>query len=229
MPRLQAFKLIPVPGMKETITLFAALLSQSLNPRTIQVYVVAVFFLHHSLGYKSPASRKPMLRLAIQGLQCLQGPIHLRPTRLPLTLEMLGHMLQRLETAPLKKLNCLMPRAALTLGFFGFLRVSEFTVKNRSFDPTFHPISRDISWSGEGIHSLIKQSKTDQMGKGTTICIGRTKGRHTCPVAAMEAYIEWCRCSTHSIPLSTSEMEGHSHPNASAPPSYPWWINVATV
>ena len=165
------------------------------------MYVVAVFFLHHSLGYKSPASRKPMLRLAIQGLQCLQGPIHLRPTRLPLTLEMLGHMLQRLETAPLKKLNCLMPRAALTLGFFGFLRVSEFTVKNRSFDPTFHPISPDISWSGEGIHSLIKRSKTDQMGKGTTICIGRTKGRHTCPVAAMEAYIEWCRCSTHSIPL----------------------------
>eukprot|EP00731_Ephydatia_muelleri_P028120 Em0019g993a len=60
---------------------------------------------------------------------------------------------------------------------------------------------RDISWSVEGIHFFIKRSKTDQMGKGTTICIGRTKGRHTCPVAAMEAYIECYRCSTHSTPL----------------------------
>ena len=51
-----AFKLIPVPGTKETITLFAAHLSWTLNSRTIQVYVAAVSFLHHSMGYKSPAS-----------------------------------------------------------------------------------------------------------------------------------------------------------------------------
>ena len=39
------------------------------------------------------------------------------------------------------------------------------------------------------------------MGKGTTICIGRTDCRHTCPVAAMEACIGCCRCPTHSSPL----------------------------
>ena len=48
-----AFKLVPVPGTKETITLFAAHLSQSMNPRTIQLYVAAVSFLHHSLGYRA--------------------------------------------------------------------------------------------------------------------------------------------------------------------------------
>ena len=85
-----AFKLIPVPGTKETITLFAAHLSRTLNSRTIQVYVAAVSFLHHSMGYKSPASSNPMLRLAIRGVQCLQEPIHLKPTRLPLTVEMPG-------------------------------------------------------------------------------------------------------------------------------------------
>jgi hypothetical protein len=95
-----AFKLTAVPGTKETITLFAAHLSRSLNSRTIQVYVAAVSFLHHSLGYRSPASKNPMLRLAIRGVQRLQGPIHLRPTRLPLTPDMLGHMLQRLKKGP---------------------------------------------------------------------------------------------------------------------------------
>eukprot|EP00731_Ephydatia_muelleri_P017680 Em0010g778a len=72
-----AFKLIPVPGTKETITLYAAHLSRTLNSRTIQVYVA------------------------------------------------------RLEAAPLKRHDHRMLRAALTLGFFGFLRVSEFTLKNR--------------------------------------------------------------------------------------------------
>eukprot|EP00731_Ephydatia_muelleri_P014312 Em0008g32a len=152
-----AFKLIPVPGTKETITLFAVHLSQSMNPRTMQVYLAAVCFLHHSLGYKSSASRNLMLRLAIRGFQCLRGPIHLRPTRLPLTLEMLGHILKKHD-------RLMLP----TFGFLGFLRVSKFTVKNHTFDPRFRPTSRDISWSREGIHFFIKRSKTDQMGKGTT-------------------------------------------------------------
>ncbi|KAL5506130.1 hypothetical protein EMCRGX_G007706 [Ephydatia muelleri] len=69
-----AFKLIPVPAMKETITLFAVHLSQSMNPRTLQVYVAAVSFLHHSLGYKSPASRNPMLRLAIRVSNASRDP-----------------------------------------------------------------------------------------------------------------------------------------------------------
>ena len=98
-----AFKLISVPGTKETITLFAAHLSRTLNSRTIQVYVAAVSFLHHSMEYKSPASSNPMLRLAIRGVQRLQEPIHLKPTRLLLTVEMLGHMLQRLDAAPPEK------------------------------------------------------------------------------------------------------------------------------
>ena len=38
-----------------------------MNPRTIQVYEAAVSFLHHSLVYKSPASRNPMLRLDYPG------------------------------------------------------------------------------------------------------------------------------------------------------------------
>ncbi|KAL5491210.1 hypothetical protein EMCRGX_G016456 [Ephydatia muelleri] len=58
-----------------------------------------------------------------------RGPIHLRPTRLPLTVAMLGQTLRRLERAALKQHDCLMLRAALTLGFFSFLRVGEFTMK----------------------------------------------------------------------------------------------------
>ena len=37
--------------------------------------------------------QEPDAEICHLGSQCLQGPIHLRPTRLPLSLEMLGHML----------------------------------------------------------------------------------------------------------------------------------------
>ncbi|KAL5516680.1 hypothetical protein EMCRGX_G002078 [Ephydatia muelleri] len=70
LPRLQAD---PSPWHERNYYTVKVHLSQSMNPRTIQVYVAAVSFLHHSLVYKSPASRNPMLRLAIQGLQRLQG------------------------------------------------------------------------------------------------------------------------------------------------------------
>ncbi|KAL5516216.1 hypothetical protein EMCRGX_G001497 [Ephydatia muelleri] len=179
-----AFKLIPVPGTKETITLFAAHLSQSMNPRIIQVYVAAVPFLHHSLGYKSPASRNPMLRLGIRGLHASTG----------------------LFTSGLRSANLL-----------------------HSFDPRIDTTSRDISWSGEGIHFFFKRSRTDHMGKHTTICIGCTKGREMCPVAAMEATENAVAVPHTQHPSTTSEMGGHSHPRASAPPSYPWWINAAMV
>ncbi|KAL5473749.1 hypothetical protein EMCRGX_G028293 [Ephydatia muelleri] len=54
-----------------------------------------------------------------------------------------------------------------------------------------------MSAGPEGMHFFIKWSKTNQMGR----CVQRTKGRHMCPVPAMEAYRECCHCSTHSSPL----------------------------
>eukprot|EP00731_Ephydatia_muelleri_P013612 Em0007g922a len=78
---------LPVlPGTKEMVTLFAAHLSLSLHSKTIRSHI----------------SRVPHTESAIRGIQRIEGPIHLRPTRLPLTLAMLGQMLRRLERAPLK-------------------------------------------------------------------------------------------------------------------------------
>ncbi|KAL5475231.1 hypothetical protein EMCRGX_G027306 [Ephydatia muelleri] len=53
----------------------------------------------------------------------------------------------------------LMVKAALTLGFFGFLRVSEFTTKGRgTIDPKIHPTRRDITGSKDDLLFFIKKS-----------------------------------------------------------------------
>ena len=124
---------------------------------------------------------------------------------------MLGQMLRRLERASLKQHDCLMLRAALTLGFFSFLRVGKFIMKNRSFNPRFYPTMQDSSWSREGVCHFVKQPKTDQMGSSATIYIGHTH-QCTCPVAAMEAYMGCCSCSATLHHSSTTGMGCHSQP-----------------
>eukprot|EP00731_Ephydatia_muelleri_P014011 Em0007g1321a len=157
------------------------LLNRAMAPSTATTYATGI---RRYQAHLSRTLNSRTIQVYVAVLSLIPAPLH-----------------GRLEAAPLKRHDRRMLRAALTLGFFGFLRVSEFIYKNRRFDPRYHPTRQDISWTGEGMHFFIKRSKTDQMGKGTTICIGRTEGRHTCPVAAMEAYRGCCRCPIQSSPL----------------------------
>ena len=175
------------------INLLAAYLSQTLQANTIQVYQAAISHLHLTHGFSSPVHNNPTLNLAIRGIQHSQGPAHLRPKRLPLTIGMLEQLLRLLEADPLSRHDKLMLKAALTFGFFGFLRVSEYTLTNRGrFDPTLHPTKSDITWVKDGMHFFIKKSKTDQVGRGTTIAMDHTH-RASCPVVALQAYFEDCK------------------------------------
>ena len=73
--------------------------------------------------------------------------------------------------------------AAMALAFFGFLRVGEFTTSTQRL-PTQFLARRDISLSRDQMNVFLHFSKTDQLGKGSTITIGRTGGV-CCPVQAM--------------------------------------------
>ena len=84
----------------------------------------------------------------------------------------------------------LMLRAAMALAFFGFLRVGEFTTSTL---PSFLA-RRDISLSRDQMNVFLHFSKTDQLGKGNTITIGRTEGV-CCPVQAMLSYLDHCKAS----------------------------------
>ena len=76
--------------------------------------------------------------------------------------------------------------------FFGFLRVSEYTrITKGRFDPRLHPTRSDVTWVKEGLHFLIKKSKTDQTGRGTIISMGYIH-RASCPVMALRANFENC-------------------------------------
>lgn len=83
--------------------------------------------------------------------------------------------------------------AACCLAFFGFLRVSEFTVPGvGSYDSYCHLSLQDIAIDNKNnprlLQLVLKQSKTDPFRKGVKIYIGATDST-VCPVKAVLAYL----------------------------------------
>ena len=128
--------------------------------------MAAVSHLHLTHGLSSLTSKNPTLSLAIRDIQHSQDPAHLQPGWLPLIIAILEQMLGLLGSDLPETHDRLMVKAALTLGFFGFLRVSEFTTKGRgTFDPKIHPTRRDITGSKDGpLFSLISHRRTKLVG-----------------------------------------------------------------
>ena len=81
--------------------------------------------------------------------------------------------------------------AACCLGFFGFLRASEFTV-NGPFDPTLHLTTTDIQVDSptnpQSFRVFIKCSKTDPFRKGCFIFLG-CGSFPLCPVVSLLNYL----------------------------------------
>jgi len=73
----------------------------------------------------------------------------------------------------------------LLMGFAGSMRRSEVTELNVS----------DVKFVKEGMTVLIKRSKTDQTGEGLTKAIPFGEFEDTCPVKALQAWLELdCEC-----------------------------------
>lgn len=179
----------PLPGTTRTLALFVTDLSLTLQPRTIQVYISAVSYLHHVNGLESPTTNNPVIKLLVQGVERSMPAAHLKPKRQPITNNILGQMLSQLDRDHRTAHDRLMLKAAITLGFFGLLRVSEFTVANQhGFNPEQHLTMEDITMHKDSMVVTIKRSKTDQKGEGCQIHIGQT---HTkcCPHLAMQRYL----------------------------------------
>ena len=107
----------------------------------------------------------PRLQLTLKGIQRSQATSHPQRIHLPITLEIMQSINDLLIQEPYSYDNILV-WAACCLAFFGFLRVSEFTVPNdASYDSTCHLSAKDISVDNFDDPQLlfvkIKQSKMD--------------------------------------------------------------------
>ncbi len=140
------------------------------------------------MGLRDPTHRNPILKLVQRGVKRACVP-STAATRRPITTAILKDLLR--HTARSRRLcnhDRRMLTAAFTLAFFGFLRVSEFSIpSSHQFDPRIHPSVTSIRWGKHHFSFLLKRSKTDQCSKGQVVQIHRTPGP-ICPFRAMSAY-----------------------------------------
>ena len=144
--------------------------------------------MHVEQGFPDPLLNCPRLQRVIRGIKRVQGST--RRERLPITDDI---MLIIRKSLKLDELDHCMFWAACTLGYFGFLRASEFTVANlNSFSSAYHLETGDIAVDSTSNPSClrvhIKSSKTDPFRQGCHMHIG-VGSNSLCAVKAVLAYV----------------------------------------
>ena len=179
----------PLPATSRTATYFAtALHEQGMAPATICLYLSAVSACHRENGITDPSKDNPLLTLVKRGTTRANKCLH--DQRPPLTYTILRHLIRNLKADQhLKKLDCVMLSAVFSLAFHGLLRVSEYTVpSDKAFKPQRLATLSDIQWHSQHFTLFLKQSKTDQQSRGTTINFCKLT-KPTCTYHNMAAYI----------------------------------------
>ena len=194
---------LQLPISEDILINFSVAMPRSVQYTTIKNYLSAVKNYHSSHGYELHLSNFVRLRLILRGIKRSQG--QQSKERRPITLQLLNLFYHLLNVQRTDIRDSLMLWAAMTLAFFGFLRIGELTC-NSTFDPKHHLMNRDITFmprnSPQYMLVRLKVSKTDPFRQGQTIVIGKTNSP-LCPITAMVAYLNSRPLSSDSGPLFT--------------------------
>ena len=169
---------------------------------SIKVYLSAVRSLHIDNGFSDPLVNCLQLQRLLRCIKRVQGSP--TPSRLPITMELMRVLQKALD---LNNADHVMLWAACCVGFFGFLRVAEFTV-NSTFDPEIHlsvgDLQVDCLLNPSCLKINIKCSKPDPFRCGCGIYLGKGNS-HVCPLRPLAVTCMCVAMALDRCPLS--EME----------------------
>lgn len=168
-------KVNPMPAAPETVAVYIAFLAdQGRKAATIQRKITAISQAHIAAGFDSP-TKTAEVRTTWQGIRRLLGTAPKQ--KKAASVDILKAILEPIGD---HKLLDVRNRALLLIGWNGGLRRSELA--NLDLD--------DIEFSDEGLALLIRRSKTDQDGLGRRIGIPFGRNAKTCPVRALQKWIQ---------------------------------------
>ena len=155
---------------------------------------------HKSLSIWYPISREhsgvpsqdhgyACLGYILRGIRHTQGARHSRPRRRPITLTHIHTMYEHIDGIHHKE-DAYMLKAAITVAYFGMLRVSEYTCTNtHRYDADWNLMQQDIFAMQHMVIVHIKSWKTDLFRVSVSIRIAATS--HTiCPVRWVWVYLQ---------------------------------------
>ena len=184
------FSITPFPLAEHVLENFCVDICHRVSYKAIKVYLSGVQYFSKIQGFKELIEEMPRLEYLVTAIRRCQGNKFDRPTRPPVTLQML-HTICEVLTQVETPFNRDMLTAAVLVAFYGLLRVSEYTCPSQSsYDADTHLLLSDLSlnWGRRVVLLRIKKSKTDPFRQGVTIRIAFLN-HLWCPVRALLRYI----------------------------------------
>jgi site-specific recombinase XerD len=174
-----------LPASPQAVALYLADLAATLKVSSLRRRLVAISQAHRGAGHDSPTST-PAVSAVLAGIAREKGSASTKKT--PLDVPMLA---QAIKAAPAGLLG-MRDRALLLLGFAGAFRRSEVVSLSVA----------DLEFRREGLVVTLRRSKTDAEGQGVRVGIPYGSHHATCPVRAVQEWIE--ATSLESGPLFRS-------------------------
>jgi site-specific recombinase XerD len=171
----------PLPAAPITVGAYLSDRSGILKVSTLNRRVAAIASMHRTAGHGLDTNH-PAIAQVLAGIRRTYGTHQQAKTAI------LTDDLRRMVRAlPATSLWGLRDRAVLLIGFAGALRRSELAALDLV----------DIHVNADGVEILIRRGKTDQEGVGRELGIPRSKRSATCPVAALEAWLDVVKSPVH--------------------------------
>ena len=187
------YHLTPPPLSERQVGLFATFLAvRGLTAQSIMSYISALRHLQIAAGYGAPPTGQwAALHYVIRGTKRDRSAPSRK--RLPVTPRILRSLAGAWSSSVLvDHYEARLLWAACCLGFFGFLRVGEFTATGASPGSTAQLQISDVSFENQSSPPLmtlrLQRTKTDPFGKGVTIVLG-SSGQPVCPVTAVRNFL----------------------------------------
>jgi len=175
--RFEAFcrgrEVVSLPAAPATVAAYAAEAARRLKANTIERHLTAISQAHQLAGLANPIEDK-LVRTVMAGIRRVKGTA--QQGKEPLSPDLLRKMF---AGAP-DDLRARRDRALLLVGFAGAFRRSELVALRHE----------DVRLTEEGLVVTIPKSKTDPEGAGQTIGIPYGSHPESCPVRALEAWLE---------------------------------------
>lgn len=165
----------PLSGDPGTVALYLSHLSIKVQPVTLKARLAAISVAHRLAG-RSLDTRHEAIRLIVRGASREKGLAPLKQAR-PLHYSALPALLDTFDPTPLDIRN----KCLVLLGFAAALRRTEIA----------HLAYEHVTIAKDGLTLTLPRSKADRLGLGETIYVSRHSNTRLCPVAALEAWLEY--------------------------------------
>jgi integrase len=166
-----------LPASPHTVAAYLAAMATTHTTSVLERRLATLSRAHRLAGLDWPRAH-PAIRNTLRGILRHHG----RPARqaAALATDELIRLVETCETTPVGRRD----RALLLIGYAGALRRSELVAITQE----------DVVFTTDGLRLTIPRAKGDQTGKGASLGIPRGNRPDTCPVRALELWLEVSNC-----------------------------------